>query len=705
MAVGYVESHWEQRAGSPSLDNGYGIMHLVDGPGGALERAVFMTGLGADAIRHDARANIEAGAAILSDISLKLKNKTDNKPGQNNNLGDWFRAVAEYSGSHDPMVRDGYAHQVLQVIREGKQAQLQSGEVVILAPVAVGDLPPVQVRPASEDYGPAIWVPANPNNYTVGRPYGPLDYIIVHDTEGSYSSAISWFQNPSSNISAHYVIRSSDGEITQMVREADTAYQAGNWDYNVRAVGIEHEGYENQQGWYTEVMYQSSSALARNIADKYGLKKDRAHIIGHYQVPNQSHTDPGPYWDWDHYMALVRRDGERSALVDNTDWGFAPVPSQIDPAHYWWTYGNGYGNSTTYTTTSVSNPGSSVNSAAWSATLPTTGYYDLYAFIPWVDNNTADTSSAHYDVHASDGVQQVVVSQKAITDVGNGSWAHIGKFLFDGGQSASVSLSDYTGETGRNVWFDAVMWIPTTGSPPNPSATPYPTSTPVPQPTWTPGPCGIRFTDLPDTNWAYPYVTDLFCRGVISGYADGTFRPGTESTRGQFTKMITLGFGWPPYSPFYPTFSDVPLDSPYFQYVETAHLYGVINGYADGTFRPGESVTRGQAAKILVLAHEWPPVYPPAPTFWDIHGDNWAFGYVEAAVSRGIIAGYADGSFRPGLPITRAQLSKMLSLALQQWPMPGKSLPATASTSIVPRTSTAIVTVAKKTPLPTVVHK
>ncbi len=121
-----------------------------------------------------------------------------------------------------------------------------------------------------------------------------------------------------------------------MVRNANTAYHAGNWDYNVRALGIEHEGYMNQQGWYTEPMYQASSALARSMADAYGISKDRAHIIGHSEVPSQSHRDPGPYWDWTHYMSLVRRDSLRAALVDNTDAGFVPVPAQIDPQHYWW---------------------------------------------------------------------------------------------------------------------------------------------------------------------------------------------------------------------------------------------------------------------------------------------------------------------------------------------------------------------------------
>ena len=71
---------------------------------------------------------------------------------------------------------------------------------------------------AQPDYPGARWVPANSGNYTVAnRPSShPIRYIVIHVTQGSYAGAISWFQNPNSRVSAHYVLRSSDGEITQM---------------------------------------------------------------------------------------------------------------------------------------------------------------------------------------------------------------------------------------------------------------------------------------------------------------------------------------------------------------------------------------------------------------------------------------------------------------------------------------------------------
>ena len=271
LAIGYVESRWEQRDGDPSLDNGYGIMHLVDGPGGTLERAARLTGLPASSLKQYVEANVEGGAALLSDISHKLNNDKSRPE----SLGDWYSTVAEYSGVTDPAVRNNYAQEVYRVMLEGKQARLLRGEKVVLPGVGTIDIPkPGPASPSSDDYGPAYWVPAHVNNYRVGRSYGPMNYIVIHDTEGSYNSAISWFQNPNSGVSAHYIIRSSDGQVTQMVRNADTGYHAGNWDYNVRSIGVEHEGFMNQQGWYTEAMYTSSSHLVRTMADRFNIRKD-----------------------------------------------------------------------------------------------------------------------------------------------------------------------------------------------------------------------------------------------------------------------------------------------------------------------------------------------------------------------------------------------------------------------------------------------
>ncbi|NUT33413.1 MAG: N-acetylmuramoyl-L-alanine amidase, partial [Hamadaea sp.] len=149
-------------------------------------------------------------------------------------------------------------------------------------------------------------VAAHGNNYDAGRS-SAITTIFVHVTQGSYAGTVSWFQNPSSYVSAHYVVRSSDGDITQMVREEDTAYHVRN--ANPYSLGIEHEGYVDNPAWFTDAMYRSSAGLTRYLADKWGLPRSRTAIKGHNEMPGNDHTDPGGHWDWNYYMSLVNAGG------------------------------------------------------------------------------------------------------------------------------------------------------------------------------------------------------------------------------------------------------------------------------------------------------------------------------------------------------------------------------------------------------------
>ncbi|MET7474146.1 N-acetylmuramoyl-L-alanine amidase [Streptomyces sp. NPDC005648] len=162
-------------------------------------------------------------------------------------------------------------------------------------------------QPRSADYPPAEWQPATTSNYTASdRPDSyPLDYVVIHVTQETYADTLAIFQNPKKQVSAHYVVRSADGHVTQCVREADVAWHAGNWDYNTRSIGIEHEGWVDRPEYFTDALYEQSAKLTAAICAKYGITKDRAHIIGHYEVPGTDHTDPGPNWDWTRYIRLV----------------------------------------------------------------------------------------------------------------------------------------------------------------------------------------------------------------------------------------------------------------------------------------------------------------------------------------------------------------------------------------------------------------
>jgi plastocyanin len=181
--------------------------------------------------------------------------------------------------------------------------------------------------------------------------------------------------------------------------------------------------------------------------------------------------------------------------------------------------------------------------------------------------------------------------------------------------------------------------------------------------TATPAP-GQRFSDVVPTDYFYVPANWLASRGIISGYGDGTFRPYNNTTRGQLAKIVVLGEGWSLANPAQPTFSDVPADNAFYQYIETAVQHGVISGYGDGTFRPYNNVTRGQLTKIIVLGRNWTLLSPAQPTFSDVPTTDAFYRYVETAVQKGILSGYADNTFRPGNNATRGQVSKILYNAL-----------------------------------------
>ncbi len=174
----------------------------------------------------------------------------------------------------------------------------------------------------------------------------------------------------------------------------------------------------------------------------------------------------------------------------------------------------------------------------------------------------------------------------------------------------------------------------------------------------------MPFTDVSPQDYFYAGVRYLYCAGVISGYDDNTFRPYNNATRGQLTKIVVLAERWGIYTPPSPTFSDVPADHPFYQYVETAYHHGIISGYADRTFRPGNNVTRGQLSKIQVLAEQWPLYTPPTPSFTDVPTDYPFYSYIETAYLHGIISGYADRTFRPSNSATRGQICKIVHIAI-----------------------------------------
>ncbi|MCF0092414.1 N-acetylmuramoyl-L-alanine amidase [Micromonospora sp. MH99] len=305
VALGYAESRLDPRAGTASTSGGYGLMHLAANR--TLDEAVTLTRLGPGVLRTEPAANVLGAAAVLRSYADQAGLTATAR----DDVNLWYAPVVRYGGASDPSVARLYADTVYDLLRVGFAAT--RGEAVAGRPVAPrrGALERAAVLGGvgtlSTDYGPAAWAPASTSNYTVASRPGshPVDRVVIHLAQGSYAGTVSWFQNPAAQASAHYTVRSSDGAVTQSVREKDIAWHAGNWTYNTQSIGIEHEGYVDNPAWFTDAMYRGSAALTRSLTTRYGIPRDRAHIIGHVEVPGATHTDPGPNWNWTYYLQLV----------------------------------------------------------------------------------------------------------------------------------------------------------------------------------------------------------------------------------------------------------------------------------------------------------------------------------------------------------------------------------------------------------------
>lgn len=374
LSISYNLTRWENHDGEPSVAGGYGVMHLLGAApgkdsrgkenqplpaaaqaGNSLAEAAAMLGVSQESLKHDNALNIRGGAAVLASYAKQLNNGT--VPGT---IDDWYGTISKFSGMNNSAEAASFADNVYKTMQQGASLTTTDGQSlsigkIFTTPHKIGRGAEQQLFTTKQAAQNADcprdldcrFVPARfAQNSTDPMDYGNYDtadrektadikYIVIHDTEGSYESAISWFQNAQSYVAAQYVIRSSDGQVTQMVPNKDVAWHAGNWYMNMHSIGIEHEGFAADGSWYTEAMYQSSAKLVKYLAKKYSIPLDRQHIIGHDQfagithASNASmHTDPGPYWDWEHYMQLLGAPVAPTAPRDSNTIAISPKFAQ-----------------------------------------------------------------------------------------------------------------------------------------------------------------------------------------------------------------------------------------------------------------------------------------------------------------------------------------------------------------------------------------
>lgn len=171
------------------------------------------------------------------------------------------------------------------------------------------------------------------------------------------------------------------------------------------------------------------------------------------------------------------------------------------------------------------------------------------------------------------------------------------------------------------------------------------------------------FKDVPSTHWAYPYITELASKGIINGYDDNTFRPGNNVTREEFVKMI-IGATGMLQADAKCSFTDVPENVWYYEYVASAYTKEIVQGVTDTEFGVGTNITRQDvaviAARILTrLTGKTPDVEESTLTDFATVSD-YAQDSVKILNGMGIINGFDDGSFKPHNALTRAEAATII---------------------------------------------
>ena len=174
------------------------------------------------------------------------------------------------------------------------------------------------------------------------------------------------------------------------------------------------------------------------------------------------------------------------------------------------------------------------------------------------------------------------------------------------------------------------------------------------------------FTDVTPGFWAWTQTEALAEHGLVAGYPDGSYHPGDPVTRDQMAvyiaRALSGGDAEVPTGPGTASFPDVPTSYWAFKYIEYAKSAGVVQGYGDGTYQPDGTVTRDQMAVFVARALAGGDANVPTPasgtqSFPDVAPSYWAYKYIEYCKAQGVVNGYPDGTYQPGVTVTRDQMA------------------------------------------------
>lgn len=173
-----------------------------------------------------------------------------------------------------------------------------------------------------------------------------------------------------------------------------------------------------------------------------------------------------------------------------------------------------------------------------------------------------------------------------------------------------------------------------------------------------PASAAVNFTDVAENNVHFKAITELHAAEIISGYPDGTFKPAQNVTRGQAAKIIAGALGIDTKNVVNPNFTDIPASHQYYGSIAALTALDAIELYEDNTFKPNETITRGEFAYMLAKALDL-KAEGDSP-FRDVTGDNEYAYVITALYEYGIANGISNTEFGVEKSITRGQLATFI---------------------------------------------
>ncbi|MET4560658.1 exopolysaccharide biosynthesis protein/plastocyanin [Lysinibacillus parviboronicapiens] len=172
------------------------------------------------------------------------------------------------------------------------------------------------------------------------------------------------------------------------------------------------------------------------------------------------------------------------------------------------------------------------------------------------------------------------------------------------------------------------------------------------------------FKDIPNNYVYYKEIEYLTANNIITGQADGTFRPNDKLTRAHAAVIISRALGLNTANVKNPSFKDIPANHMYYKQIAAVVEAGIMSGRENNTFDPNATLTRAQMAKIVALAYDLKGTSSIA--FKDVPKNHWAYTYVQQLAANKITTGYDGNIYKPNDAISRAHFGLFLYRAIHQ---------------------------------------